>query len=129
MESVGGLHVARRRAWAVVAYAFLALALAGVVVPVLPTTPFALCAAYCATRGSERLNAWLHAHPVLGPVIRDWSEQRSVSRRSKIVATATMVLSAVILLALSGPGIVLLGVALVMASVATWLWLRPEPAR
>lgn len=129
MERVGGLYVVRRRVWAAAAYAFLALALVGVVVPVLPTTPFALLAAYCATRGSERLHARLHAHPVLGPVIRDWSEQRSVSRRSKLAATATMVLSAAILFVISGPGPALLGAMLVMTCVGTWLWLRPEPAR
>jgi hypothetical protein len=128
MESVGVLRSARRRAWAVAAYAFLVLALAGVALPVLPTTPFALLAAYCATRGSDRLHARLHAHPVLGPVIRDWSEHRSVARRSKVAATATMALSAAILLVVSGPGRVLLGTTLVMACVATWLWLRPEPA-
>jgi uncharacterized membrane protein YbaN (DUF454 family) len=95
---------------------------------VLPTTPFALLAAYCAARGSDRLHAWLLAHPALGPVIRDWSEHRSVSRRAKVVATATMALSAAILLVLSGPGWLLLGVTALMATVATWLWLRPEPS-
>lgn len=129
MERVGGLHVAKRRAWAVAAYGCLALALAGVALPVLPTTPFALLAAYCATRGSERLHARLHAHPVLGPVIRDWSEHRSVSRRAKVTATMTMALSGAILLVVSGPGPVLLGTTVVMGLVATWLWFRPEPTR
>jgi hypothetical protein len=40
-----------------------------------------------------------------------------------------MALSAGILLLLSGPGWALLGVTGIMASVAAWLWLRPEPAR
>jgi uncharacterized membrane protein YbaN (DUF454 family) len=128
MEGEGAFRAARRGAWIVAAYACLGLALAGVALPVLPTTPFALLAAYCAARGSERLHAWLLAHPALGPVIRDWSEHRSVSRRAKVVATATMALSAAILLVLSGPGWLLLGVTALMATVATWLWLRPEPS-
>jgi uncharacterized membrane protein YbaN (DUF454 family) len=128
MGGEGGFRSARRGAWTVAAYACLGLALAGVVLPVLPTTPFALLATYCAARGSERLHAWLLAHPALGPVIRDWSEHRSVSRRAKVVATATMALSAAILLLLSGPGWLPLGVTALMATVATWLWLRPEPS-
>ncbi len=118
----------RRGAWTLAAYACLGLALAGVVVPVLPTTPFALLAAYCAARGSTRLYAWLVAHRVLGPVIRDWDEHRAVSRRTKVVATGTMGVSAAILLLVAGPGWTLLGVATLMTTMAAWLWLRPEPA-
>jgi uncharacterized protein len=125
----GGLRSARRGAWALAAYACLGLALAGVALPLLPTTPFALLAAYCAARGSDRLHAWLLAHRTLGPVIRDWSEQRSVSRRAKLVATGTMVLSVGVLLLVTGTGWALLLATAVMATVATWLWLRPEPAR
>lgn len=125
----GGLRSVRRGAWVLAAYGFLGLALVGVAVPVLPTTPFALLAAYCAARGSARLHRRLLAHRALGPVIRDWSEHRSVSRRAKIAATTTMALSAAILLVVSGPGWLLVAVIAVMATVATWLWLRPEPAR
>jgi hypothetical protein len=65
--------------------------------PVLPTTPFAPLAAYCAARGSERLYRRLLAHRALGPVIRDWHEHRAVSRRTKVVALGTMALSAGVL--------------------------------
>jgi len=62
-------------------------------------------------------------------LIRGWSERRAVSRRAKIAATATMAVSAAVLLLVSGPGWMLLATTAVMATVATWLWLRPEPAR
>ena len=122
-----GSRSVRRGAWVVAAYGFLGLALVGVAIPVLPTTPFALLAAYCAARGSERLHRRLLAHRALGPVIRDWSEHRAVSRRAKVTATGMMALSAAILLLVTGPGWMLLGVTAVMASVAAWLWVRPEP--
>ncbi|MFO7573378.1 MAG: YbaN family protein [Gaiellaceae bacterium] len=124
-----GVRSVRRGAWVLAAYGFLGLALVGVAVPVLPTTPFALLAAYCAARGSERLHRRLLAHRALGPVIRDWHEHRAVSRRAKVTATGTMLLSAAVLLVVSGPGWILLAVTALMASVAAWLWLRPEPSR
>ena len=124
-----GSRSIRRMAWVVAAYGFLGLALVGVALPVLPTTPFALLAAYCVARGSERLHRRLLAHRALGPVIRDWTEHRAVSGRTKVTAIATMTLSAAILLLASGPGWILLGATAVMASVAAWLWVRPEPSR
>lgn len=124
----GDVRSVRRTAWVAAAYGFLGLALVGVAVPVLPTTPFALLAAYCAARGSERLHRRLLAHRVLGPVIRNWSEHGAVSRRTKVGATGTMALSAGVLLLVSGPGWILLVVTGLMAAVAAWLWLRPEPS-
>ena len=66
----------------------------------MPTTPF-LLAAYAAARGSERLHAWLLAHAVMGPMIRDWNASGAVSRGAKWLATTMMVATAVILLILS----------------------------
>jgi uncharacterized membrane protein YbaN (DUF454 family) len=64
----------------------LALGLAGVVVPVLPTTPFILLAAACFARSSERFHAALLANRVSGPLIREWHEHRAMPRRAKRVA-------------------------------------------
>ncbi|MCC6832092.1 MAG: YbaN family protein [Thermoleophilia bacterium] len=117
-----------RWSWLALAYVSLAIGLAGVVLPVLPTTPFILVAAFAADRGSPRLHAWLMDHRVFGPVIRDWRESRAVRRRAKVLATVMMLLAAVIMAFIAAP--VLAAVAtLVMAAVGTWLWTRPEPTR
>jgi uncharacterized protein len=103
------------------------VALVGVVVPVLPSAPFALAAAYGAARGSTRFHAWLLGHRSLGPLIRDWEAHRAVSRRTKRVAIAVMVVSGLASLLLApSPAIAVVAVA-VLASAAIWLWLRPEP--
>jgi len=67
------------------------LATLGVVLPGLPTTPFLLLAAACFARSSERFYGWLLGNPVFGPMIRDWRETRSMSRRSKAIALGSIV--------------------------------------
>jgi len=113
--------------WLAVAYVALALGALGVVLPGLPTTPFVLLAAFAAARGSTRLHAWLHAHRLFGPMIRDWERHGAVSRRAKRVAVATMALCAVLMF-LTAPRLWMsaTGTAF-MVVVGTWLWRRPEP--
>lgn len=72
-------------------FLFLALALAGVFLPLLPTTPFVIVAAACFARSSEKWHQWLLANPTFGPMIRRWEEQRCVSRRVKAVALVSMI--------------------------------------
>lgn len=56
----------------------LLLAVAGVFLPMLPSTPFVLLAAACFARGSEYLHDKMLAHRVAGPIIREWHEHRSM---------------------------------------------------
>ncbi len=58
----------------------------GVVVPLLPTTPFLLLAAACFARSSERFYSWLMNHRWFGPTIRNYRERRGTTRRVKIVS-------------------------------------------
>lgn len=116
-----------RWAWWLLAYASLGLGLLGVVLPGLPTVPFILVAAWAAMRGSPRLHAWLLAHRMFGPMIRNWQDHGAVTRRSKVLAICTMALCAVILFLLAPLRWVAMGATAIMAIVAVWLWLRPEP--
>jgi uncharacterized membrane protein YbaN (DUF454 family) len=116
-----------RWAWWLLAYASLALGVVGIVVPGLPTVPFVLLSAYAAARGSTRLHRWLLAHRQFGPMIRDWQAQGAVSRRSKWLASGMMAACGALLFATAPKWWMAATGCGVMAVVAAWLWLRPEP--
>ena len=63
-------HLVARLVWLAVGLTALALGALGVVLPLLPTTPFVLLAAFAFARSSSRMHRWLHAHPVFGVLIR-----------------------------------------------------------
>lgn len=116
----------RRVFWIVLAYVALGLGIVGVVVPGLPTTPFVLLAAWAAAKGSRRLHAWLLAHPLFGPMVRDWQERGAVSRRAKRAATLTMAVCAVVMFLTAPKAWMAATGTACMGVVAAWLWRRPE---
>lgn len=109
------------------ALCFLLLALIGVVVPGMPTTVFVLLAAWAAARSSPRLHGWLMGHRLFGPMLRDWQNGGTVSRRAKRSATLMMGLCAAIMPLTGAPGWAMALAIGSMACVLVWLWRRPEP--
>jgi len=71
----------------------IGLAFIGIPLPLLPTTPFLLLAAACFVRSSPELHQRLLQHPKLGPFLRQWQKERSVSRAAKHRAYAVVVIS------------------------------------
>jgi len=115
-----------RLLWRLLALVFVALGLIGAFLPVLPTVPFLLAAAWAAGHGWPALERWLLEHPRYGEYIRRWQERGAVPRRAKWAATVMMTFSALLLLATGAPIAVKIGAPLFMAAVAIWLWRRPE---
>lgn len=68
----------------------LLLGVIGIVIPLLPTTPFLLLAATLFMHGSPRLHNWLINTPCLGKYIRDYKESRAMPLRAKIVSMVTL---------------------------------------
>jgi uncharacterized membrane protein YbaN (DUF454 family) len=112
--------------WRALALLSLALAFVGVVLPVLPTVPFLLLAAWAAGKGWPALEAWLLNHARFGHHIRAWRERGAVPRRAKWLATAMMVLSATLLALTPLPLAAKIALLALIAGVALWLWRRPE---
>jgi uncharacterized protein len=79
-----------RAAWFVSGIVAVALGLVGIVLPLLPTTPFLLLAAFCFARSSPALHDWIIHHPRLGPPIQDWRTHRAISRKAKTGALALL---------------------------------------
>jgi len=70
---------------------FAALGAVGAVLPLLPTVPFLLLAAFCFARSNPEWEKRILDHPTWGPQILDWRERRAISRRAKVTAIATLV--------------------------------------
>ncbi|WP_457446238.1 YbaN family protein [Roseateles sp. P5_E4] len=115
-----------RLLWRALAVLSLVLAMIGVVLPVLPTVPFLLLAAWAAGKGWPALETWLLNHAHFGPGIRRWRERGAVPRRAKWLAVVMMACSAVMLVLTPAPLAVKIAVPAMMAAVAIWLWRRPE---
>ncbi len=71
----------------------LVTGIVGIILPLLPTTPFLLLAAACYARSSERFYNGLLANRYFGPPIRQWREERTVTPKSKRNAVIIVVLS------------------------------------
>jgi hypothetical protein len=69
---------------------FVALGIAGIFLPVLPTTPFMLLAAACYARASTRFYNWLLNNRLFGPTILEWRRYRSIPYRVKWTAIVLM---------------------------------------
>ena len=70
--------------------ACVGLAVLGIFLPVLPTTPLLLLALACFTKSSEKLHNRLLTNRTLGPFIKQWHETRSMSRKAKVYALITI---------------------------------------
>ncbi|MEJ2383124.1 MAG: YbaN family protein [Xanthomonadales bacterium] len=71
-------------------FVFLAIGALGLLLPLLPTTPFILLAAGCFAQSSERMHRWILANRTFGPMVRDWNERRCIRCRVKWIAIASM---------------------------------------
>ena len=74
-------------------FLFLFLGLLGIPLPVLPSTPFILLAAWFFARSSEKWHTWFLSSELFGPMIHNWETNRCISCRTKIVALLAMLVA------------------------------------
>ena len=116
-----------RDLWLALGWLALGAGAIGLVLPLWPTTVFLLLAAFCFARGSERIHAWLLAHPWFGPPIRDWNRHGAISRPAKLAAGLAMLVAfAIAVLVGLAPWLLALQAAILLA-VAGFVFTRPTP--
>ena len=104
----------------------LILGAIGLLLPLLPTVPFVILAAFFFARGSPSLERWLVEHPRFGTHIEAWRSRGAISRKGKRAALACFALSAAL-------GVALLAFPLSLVPVAaaaiggSWIATRPTP--
>lgn len=97
----------------------------GIVLPLLPTTPFMLLAAALFARSSPRFHRWLLAHPWFGPLIADWQQYRGIRRHARRRAILFILLSFSVSLAVVPLLWVRLLLIAIMVILLTWLMRLP----
>lgn len=104
------------------------LGVIGIALPLLPTTPFLLLAAWAFAKSSPRLRRWLHEHPRFGPFLRDWHEQGAIPPRAKMLALGGLTASWLLILATAANPLVPVAAGIGMGAVAVYVATRPRPA-
>ena len=109
-------------------FACVGLGVAGLVLPVLPTTPFMLLAAACFSRSSPRFHSWLLHHRIFGPIVSEWERHRAIAWKTKLWAIALMsaTLAVSITFFVKPPW---LKAALALFGVVLAVWLYRVPSR
>ncbi|MEX0348334.1 MAG: YbaN family protein [Paracoccaceae bacterium] len=112
--------------WAALGLICVGLAIIGVALPLLPTVPFLLLAAFFFARSSERLHDWLLSHRLFGPMIDDWHRSGAIRPAAKRAATLSVAAVFLISLVFGAPGHVLIIQAVVLSCVLVFIWTRPS---
>ncbi|WP_415881799.1 YbaN family protein [Neptuniibacter sp. QD72_48] len=103
------------------------LGLIGVILPLLPTTPFLLVAAFCFSRSSERLHQALLQNKLFGKIIQDWEKDGVIPLKAKWLATVMMLamVSYPLIFKTFHYGLKLIVVATIVFALC-YIWSRPS---
>lgn len=112
--------------WLCVGLLCVGLALLGAVLPLLPTTPFALLAAYAFAQSSPRLSRWIENHRLLGPLIDNWRRHRAISRRAKFAAMTVIAATPLISMLLDWPWWIIAIQLVALSCVSFFILTRPD---
>jgi len=123
------MHYAPRTLYRWLGALFFGLGTLGIGVPLLPTVPFWILAAFFYARSEPALRDRIYAHPRFGKPVRDFLEHGVLSRLGKVAAVSGIAIGiAISVLAFSMPGKIALILALCLLPVVLFLLTRPETA-
>lgn len=103
------------------------LGIVGIILPILPTTPFLLVAVWAFSRSSPEMAEKLRNHPQAGPYIRDWQDYGVIPMTGKVLAIIMMSAMGIYLAGFSVlPGWAAFGACLVMVAAGVYIITRPS---
>ena len=114
--------------WLLAGLTSVAIGAIGLVLPLLPTTPFLLVAAFAFARSSTRLNRWLREHRSFGPLIENWHRDGSIDRKVKRTAIIVILITPVITWLLGVPLWLIACQLAVLSAAAIFILTRPLPS-
>ena len=114
--------------WLLAGLTSLAIGAVGAVLPLLPTTPFLLIAAFAFARSSTRLNRWLREHRSFGPLIDNWHRNGSIDRKAKRIAIIVLLTTPVLTWLFGAPLWIIACQIVVLGAVAVFILTRPLPS-
>lgn len=112
--------------WRVIGGIALMLGAIGVVLPLLPTTPFVILAAFAFAKSSPDIHRWMMNNGTFGPIIADWQAHGAIAPRYKGLALATMGAALALSIVASVAAVVLTVQAVCMIAAAIFILSRPS---
>ena len=112
--------------WKLLGFISLGMAYIGVITPGIPYSPFVVFSAYCFSKGSPRMHAWLYNHKIFGPFLTNWGEKRVFPLKMKFFMLAMMSSSLLMMYYTGVPERGIIYTAGFMALVAIWAWRYPS---
>jgi uncharacterized protein len=103
---------------------FFGIGVAGIILPVVPATPFMLLALWGFSRSSPRLEAWLLGHRVFGAPLRAWKAHRVIPLRAKLIAWGSMAASLAWMIFVSETAWWIVGVTAALMAYGVWFVAR-----
>jgi uncharacterized membrane protein YbaN (DUF454 family) len=110
--------------WNILGFLSLGMAYIGVITPGIPYSIFVVFAAYCFSKGSERMHRWIMNHKLFGPFLTNWGQKRVFPTKMKYFMLAMMTTS-LIIMSFTVPVKGVIYTALFMAVIAVWAWRFP----
>ena len=105
-----------------IAWVCLAIGTLGIIIPGLPTFDFYFLATIFAAKGSARLHRWIVQNRVIGPILQQWKEHKTLPTKAKILSLLSMSLAAGLML-WKVPHPYFVGIAIIiMIAVQIWIW-------
>jgi uncharacterized protein len=111
--------------WNILGFICLGLAYVGIIMPGFPYSIWIVAAAYCFSKGSERMHRWIYNHKIFGPFLTNWNSKRVFPTKMKFFMLGMMSLSLILMWIGGVKPVGIISTAVFMALVAVWAWKFP----